>query len=351
MIKPSSPCFVLEKNKLEKNLALFATLKQDNLQWIYTIKCFHEEEGLECIAQSFNGFSIGNLNELSKLPHTDKKHIHSYAPAFYPHEVLSLAKASHTMSFNSLSQWKAYQKISSDHSSLGLRINPKLSLKQPTYCDSSHENSRFGVDYKIFLKQYRQNPKHFKKLEGLHFHVFCHQGFKALKRLLKHLNTHYKNILPSLKWLNLGGGQNFTDSDYDTKGFIKSIQKFQKTYPTLTLYFEPATTVVENTGYLKTTILDIIDNKVILDTSIETHLLDVAISKRKLKVRHTSKSLTMHRYELTGMSCIAGDIIGTYSFHKPLRIGDSIIFENMIGYTLVKQTEFNGIRKAGFLME
>lgn len=341
----------MEKAKLDKNLALFHTLKHKNIKWLYTIKCFHEKESMQEISKSFDGFSIGNLKELSQSQSNTPTHIHSYAPAFYPHEVLLLAKASTTMSFNSLSQWQTYHKEASIHSSLGLRINPKLDIKQPSYCDVSHQNSRFGVDYRTFIKHYEEKPQDFKVLKGLHFHVFCHQGFEAFSKLLTHISTYYQHILPSLKWINFGGGQKFTDPSYEIEAFTKAVKRFSQKHPQLTLYFEPASAVVENTGYFRTTILDIIENKVILNTSIETHLLDVAISKRKLKVRDTSKKITPHSYELTGMSCIAGDIIGTYYFFYPLKIGNTIIFENMIGYTMVKQTKFNGIEKAGFLMK
>ena len=346
-----SPCFIMQSHKLAKNLALFASIKHKNIKWLYTIKCFHEQEALIQIAQTFDGFSIGNLTELSKIPINNVQHIHTYSPAFYPHEVLSLAKASDSISFNSLTQWQSYAKETSAYTSIGLRINPKLKIKQPSYCDSSHENSRFGVDYRKFIKCYEENSQDFNTLDGLHFHVFCHQGLEEFQALLTHIQTHYKNILPKLKWLNLGGGQSFTENHYDIQGFIHAIKTFSHLYPHLTLYFEPASAVVNDTGYFSCTILDIIEDKipkVILDTSIETHLLDVSISKRKLQIiESTKKGL---QYEITGMSCIAGDTFGTYHFPKKLQIGDRLRFSNMIGYTLVKQTEFNGIGKAGFII-
>ncbi|MDQ7085651.1 MAG: hypothetical protein Q9M36_12390 [Sulfurovum sp.] len=331
--------------------------RQHNIVWLYTLKCFHEPQGLALIASVFSGWSVGNVEELSHILALDKTlknaHKHSYAPAFYPHEALPLAKASQTMSFNSLSQWDSYAETLASWTSLGLRINPKLQLKQPSYCDSSHAQSRFGVDTQKFQEAYQQNPTRFKVLQGLHFHAFCHQETPALAQLFAHILLHYTWLLPSLQWLNLGGGQNFTADDYDSIMFHETIEDFEIQYPHITLYFEPASSVVENTGYFRCSILDIIDAdipKVILNTSIETHLLDVAITQRTLEVRGTSSTPTAYTYELTGMSCIAGDSLGVYHFDSPLEQGDTLIFDNMIGYTLVKQTTFNGIQKAPFIL-
>ena len=341
----SSPTFVLERGKLKANLAHFDALaKETGIVWLYTLKAFDALEGLEMIAEHFSGFSIGNHNEYTKVK-TYSKQLHSYAPAFYEEEVEILAKQSNTMSFNSINQWRRYAEQCSHHSSLGLRINPQLRLNQPAYCDSNI--SRFGVPYEDFLEHYPT----FKKLEGLHFHALCHQNLPALEKLLGHIETHYQSILPKLKWLNLGGGQNFTDKAYDTKGFISCIQDFSRRYPHLTLYCEPGSAVVHECGYFECEVMDIIDAKtptVILNTSIETHLLDVAITKQQPKVRGASDKTTPYHYTLTGISCIAGDLIGAYYFEKKLTIGDKIIFEDMLGYTMVKQTSFNGLRGVGF---
>ena len=339
------PTFVLEKEKLKANLAHFEYLaKETGIVWLYTLKAFDTPEGLEMISAYFEGFSVGNTNEYNKIKPYNKT-VHSYAPAFYQEEVKILAKQSKTMSFNSLTQWKKYAKVCGQESSLGLRINPKLSLNQPTYCDTNIP--RLGLLYTLFLEQYRT----LEHLEGLHFHALCHQNISALEKLLNHIETYYQDILPKLKWLNLGGGQNFTYKEYDTKTFIRLIQKFSSKYPHLTLYFEPGSAVIHNCGYFECTVMDIIDAEipiVILNTSIETHLLDVAITKQKLNVKGCSDIKTNHCYLLTGLSCIAGDVIGSYYFDHSLNIGDKIIFEDMLGYTLVKQTSFNGLKEVGF---
>ena len=332
----------MEKRKLDANLDYFKKLSHvTGIVWLYTVKAFHEQEGLAHIANTLDGFSIGNINEFKSIKKKPYTHLHSYAPAYYDDEVETLAQKSTTLSFNSLTQWERHSDKCSQ-TSLGLRINPLLSLHQPQYCDTN--KSRLGVDYRVFLETYHT----LTELEGLHFHALCHQNVSAFVKLIEHIRTHYQDILPKLKWLNLGGGQNFTHEEYNTDAFISAIKSFKADYPHLTLYLEPGSSVVHNTGYFESTVLDIIDNIVILNTSTETHLLDIAITKQSPIVRNTSQIKTPHTYTLTGMSCIAGDEIGTYYFNEALAIGDKVFFENMMGYTLVKQTGFNGIDKARF---
>jgi len=340
----NSPIFVMEKEKLHTNLEYLNRIAQKTgIIWLYTVKAFHEKEGLSCIANILDGFSIGNLNEFETIKKQPYKHLHIYSPAYYAEEVETLSKYCTTLSFNSLTQWERHANKCAK-SSLGLRINPLLSLNQPHYCDTN--KSGLGVNYRVFLEEYHT----LNKLEGLHFHALCHQNVAAFEKLLEHIRTNYHDILPKLKWLNLGGGQNFTHKGYDTDAFIAYIKAFKSDYPHLTIYLEPGSSVVYKTGYFECTILDIIDDIVILDTSIETHLLDIAITNQSPKVRSTSQNKTPHTYTLTGMSCIAGDEIGTYNFNEALAVGNKVIFEDMMGYTLVKQTGFNGIKKAKFIL-
>ena len=351
--KRNSPRFVLEASKLSANLAHFSALAQETgILWLYTLKAFDEAQGVDIIMETFDGYSLGNLTENDKVQGYSRKHQHTYAPAYHPSEVLPLAKQSDTMSFNSLHQWQQYRTMCESQTSLGLRINPHLKLDQPSYCDSNA--GRLGVGYEAFLEALREDASAFESLEGLHFHALCHQDADALTKLLMHIRSHYQEILPRLKWLNLGGGQNFTHEGYDSQAFISEIRDFSQAYPHLTLYLEPGAAVVHETGYFETTILDIIPASppiVIIDSSIETHLLDIAITKEKPVIRGTTTDSSSYAYEITGMSCIAGDVIGRYAFSEELSIGKKIILENMIGYTLVKQTTFNGISKAGFDLE
>lgn len=340
-----SPLFIMEHQKLIDNLTKLAYLQdQTGIKILHTLKSFNQIEGLEVMNKYLSGFSVGNQNELNMLDTLTPKHLHSYSVAFQKEQIEPMAKQSSTLSFNSINQWNSYSSLASKYTSIGLRINPSLNIKQPKYCNPNY-NSRLGIPQEDFLKN------NFQGLEGLHFHVLCNQQIGSLKYLLAHIDRHYSHILPNLKWLNLGGGHQLTDSNYDHTEFIKTVNIFSSKYPNLTIILEPGDSVVKNTGYFSTTIIDIIHNTVILNTSIETHLLDIAITKQKPTIKGTTTKKTDYNYTITGISCIAGDIIGDYYFNKPLQIGDRVIFEDMMGYTMVKQTEFNGIDRGGFLVE
>ena len=251
-----------------------------------------------------------------------------------------------TISLNSLSQWSRFSSLVTQ-ASLGLRVNPKLNLPIPDYCNPNVSYSRLGVDYVEFLEQYKKNPKEFLALEGLHFHALFQSSFQGLWLLLEHIENNYQELLPQLKWLNLGGGHNFTDDSYEVEEFVKRVQAFHSRYEHIELIFEPGESVVSSCGDFVTTVLDIVEvageKMVILDTSTETHLLDVAIVNKRLKVEGTSTEATAYFYTLTGNSCLQGDCIGEYFFLEPLKVGSRVRFKDMIGYTMVKMTEFNGM--------
>jgi carboxynorspermidine decarboxylase len=341
----------MESKKLEENLKILNSIQErTGVKILHTLKSFNKKEGLEIISKHLGGFSIGNPQELKSLDSIDYRYIHSYSPAFKVDELEAIASSSNSMSFNSLAQWERYAYTCSKECSVGLRINPELTLNQPRYCDPNI-SLRLGVTHKEFMKSYTNDQALFKNLEGLHLHALCSQDADGLRYLLSHIKKNYLDILPQLRWINLGGGHKLTHSKYDTGEFIYIIDQFSSLYPNIEIIFEPGDSVVNNTGFFRTTILDIIPAKipiVILDTSIETHLLDIAITKQKPKVQGTSSQQTPYPYLLSGMSCIAGDVMGEYYFDKKLQVNDRIIFENMMSYTIVKQTEFNGIEKASF---
>ena len=342
----SRATFVLESLKLQKNLTFIKSLASSyGVKWLYTLKAFDKVEGLKLISDVFDGFSVGNLYEYQKVKEYSS-HIHTYAPAYELADIQTLAQCSDTMSFNSLSQYHRYANISHLYTSIGLRINPKLKLKQPSYCDNNV--SHLGVDWELFL----QEVDKLSYLEGLHFHAFCSQDIEAFEMLISHIQQHYKLILKKLKWINLGGGLNLTDESFDVKRFEDIVKAFHFKYPNIQIYFEPASSLLKGCGYLECEVVDIIDSSrptAILNTSIEAHMLDVAITKQKPKVKGSiSLQQSTYKYRLAGMSCIAGDIIGDYGFSHPLKIGDRVVFEDMLAYTLVKQTSFNGIKEACF---
>ena len=343
MSKRKTPYFIIDQDRLKKNLERIGKLERDtNVKILHTLKSFNHPKIIPLIASRLSGFSTSSINEVEMAIQAKAKEIHLYAPAFKKEELKDLLPKISTLSLNSLSQWDQFKHL---EGSLGLRINPKLHLPIPSYCNPNLSYSRLGVDPQQFIDRFL-NSDDFKNLKGLHFHALFQSSVEGLSILLDHITDHYREVLPQLRWINLGGGHNFTDREYDTRRFVELVQNFRQHYPDIQLYFEPGESVVKNTGEFVTTVVDIVDNIVILDTSIETHLLDVAIVNRRLKVRGTQSNSTHYYYELAGNSCLQGDIIGEYFFRDPLSIGDKIIFEDMIGYSMVKMTEFNGMPKA-----
>ena len=343
----------MHHKKLEKNLLKLQEIEtQSGVKILHTLKSFNESSVLPFIGQKLSGMSIGSQKELLMAKEANAKHLHLYAPAYKKDLLEEVADDISTLSFNSLSQWKTFYTLETT-ASLGLRINPKLNLPIPDYCNPNVSYSRLGVDGLEFVDYFEKNTLEFDKLEGLHFHALFQSSEQGVMILLDYILAHYKNILPQLKWLNLGGGHRFTDERYDVNTFVKYIKDFQKLYPHIQLYCEPGESVIYACGEFITTVLDIVSiwgvNVVILDTSIETHLLDVAIVNQRLKVIGTQAESTPYFYELSGNSCLQGDLIGEYFFQHELNIGDQVVFENMMGYSMVKMTEFNGMQKAEFL--
>jgi len=344
----------MEKEKLKRNLERLTLLeKKAKVKIFHTLKSFNERSVIPFIAEKLSGMSVSSSKEISMAKEAEAKALHLYAPAFKKGELLSLLDEVNSISFNSLSQWRAFHNMNAK-ASMGLRINPKLHLPIPDYCNPNLSYSRLGVDALEFLECYKKDTSSFKNLEGLHFHALFQSSVEGLRVLLEHILQHYPVILPQLKWINFGGGHNFTDEAYDVESFVTLMNLFHKNYPDITLYFEPGESVTKGCGNFMTTVLDIVrvegQNIVILDTSIETHLLDVAIVNQRLKVQGTQAFSTPYFYVLAGNSCLQGDMIGEYFFQKELHIGDEVVFEDMMGYSMVKMTEFNGMQRAEFVL-
>ena len=334
-----TPYFQIDIDKLDRSLSKISNIERlSGVKILHTLKGFNHNKITPIIASKLSGFSISSTIELEMAKKAKGRDIHLYTPAYKKEDLEKLSSEVSTISFNSLTQW---QRFKNTKASLGLRVNPKLHLPIPSYCNPNLPYSRLGVDYIEFIEAF--NPNEFQELEGLHFHSLFRSNEEGVSILLDHIQENYQNILPQLKWINMGGGHNFTDREYNVDRFLSLIKKFSEKYPYIQLYFEPSESVVKDTGEFVTTVLDIVDNIVILDTSIETHLLDVAIVNQRLKVRGTQSNSTPYYYELTGNSCLQGDVIGEYFFEEELQIGDEVIFEDMMAYTMVKMTQFNGM--------
>lgn len=337
-----SPSFVCEEVKLEKNLQLIdAIQKKANITILLALKGFAMYSTFDICKKYLKGCSASGLNEALLANEKFGGEIHTYSPAFKPNEFEEISHISNYIVFNSFNQLNLYKDKIKPHNSIGIRINPECSTMNVDLYNPCGTNSRLGIIKSEFIDELPNI------IDGFHFHALCEQNVDALQLVLDKFERNFNQYFKDLKWINFGGGHHITRKDYDVKGLISLLQKFKKRYPHLKIYLEPSEAIGWQTGYLEATILDIVTNGMkiaILDTSAECHMPDTLSMPYRPDIRDADipykKEFT---YKLSGNTCLAGDIIGDYSFDKELKIGDKIILEDMIHYTMVKTTTFNGV--------
>jgi len=266
-----------------------------------------------------------------------------YAPAYKDHEFSQIMQLADHISFNSVDQWQRFQaqvQVSTRHLRCALRINPEVNEVKTALYNPCAAGSRLGV-----LAQ--DMPKQLTGIEGLHVHALCGSDSQALARVLCAIEDKFGCYLKQIKWLNLGGGHHITRDDYDVPHLIQLLRNFSQRHQ-LQLYLEPGEAVGWQTGYLQATVLDIVQNQLpiaILDASATAHMPDCLEMPYRPDVRHAQQAFVLpHTYRLGGLSCLAGDVMGDYSFAESLSIGQHIIFEDMMHYTFVKNNTFNGLQ-------
>ena len=337
-----TPIFICEMQKLEENLKLLAEIQsQSGVKILLALKGFSLHVSFPLIAKYLYGASASSLNEARLAKEKFSKEVHTYSPAYREDEIDEVAEISDTFIFNSLSQYKRFYSQVKEKTSCGLRINLEIPFDIPEHCNANRKQSRLGVLADIITELPAD-------IEGFHIHALCSQKSDAFEMLLEELEKQFSKELKQLKWVNFGGGHALTCKDYDREHLIQLLQDFQKRYPHLNLYMEPSEAIVHDSGVLVTSVLDIVHNEIdiaILDISAEVHMTDVMLTKNPPQVRNSSQNGKYH-YQLAGCSCAAGDIFGEYSFENALHVGDTIIFENQMAYSMVKNTSFNGINPA-----
>ncbi|MEA2051058.1 MAG: carboxynorspermidine decarboxylase [Campylobacterota bacterium] len=342
-----SPCFVCEEKLLEKNLKLLKKVQDEaDINILLALKGFAMYSTFDLCKKYLKGCCASGLNEAILAYEEFGGEVHTYSPAFKADEFEQITQISNHIVFNSFTQLNNYQDKIKTHNSLGLRINPEYSSVEVDLYNPCGVYSRLGITKKEFLKN--KSDKLLKKVDGLHFHALCEQNVDALQGALENFEKNFSQYFDTLKWVNFGGGHHITRDDYDVDGLIKLLKEFKNRYPHLKVYLEPGEAVAWQTGYLEATVLDIVHNDIdiaILDTSAECHMPDTLAMPYKADIKDASSnpSEKEYRYRLAGNTCLAGDIIGDYSFDKQLKMGDKIILEDMIHYTMVKTTTFNGI--------
>lgn len=339
-----TPVYICEEELLEENLKrLLHVKKQSGARILLALKGFALQDSFYLVREYLDGCTASGLHEAKLSNELFCKETHTYSPAFKGEDVDEILDISNHVVFNSFSQLKKFKnKALKKGVSCGLRVNPEVSSSPVDMYDPSGKFSRLGITRENFKED------EIEGVEGLHFHALCEQNVDALEKVLKGFEKNFAKFIPKMKWINFGGGHHITREDYDIERLIYVIKDFKKRYNNIEVYLEPGEAVGWQSGVLVATVLDIVDNGMqiaILDTSAEAHMPDTILMPYRANVREAGKpNEKRYTYKLAGNTCLAGDVMGDYSFDKPLYIGQKIIFEDMIHYTIVKNTTFNGIK-------
>lgn len=341
-----SPCFVLEESCLKHNLKLFEEVQQAApVQVLLALKGFSLFHSFPWLRQTLKGASASSLWEAQLASEEFGGALHVYSPAYREAEIPAIiAQASH-LTFNSMSQWERFLPIveqSASRPSLGLRINPQYSPVKTLLYNPCQPGTRFG----ILPEQLGDRLP--RGIEGFLCHNLCESDSYALEKTLACIENHFGHLLPQIQWLNLGGGHLITREDYDVTHLVRVLNTFHDRYPHLKLFFELGSAIAWKTGFLLSTVQDIIHTSdltnVILDVSFTAHMPDCLEMPYKPTIRGAHEPQLQDRvYRMGGSSCLSGDYMGDYAFDQPLAVGDRLIFEDMMHYTMVKTTMFNGV--------
>lgn len=338
-----SPSFVCEQDLLENNLKLLKRIQDEaDVNILLALKGFALYSTFDLCKKYLKGCCASGLHEAMLAKEKFGGEVHTYSPAFKNEEIEEIIELSNHLVFNSFNQLNQFKSKAIEKTSIGLRINPEYSSVEVDLYNPCAINSRLGITKENF------EDDNLEGIEGLHFHALCEQNVDALEGALAAFEKNFSQYFSQLKWVNFGGGHHITRSDYDVEGLIEILKNFKKRYPHLKIYLEPGEAIGWQTGYLVATVLDVLKNGMnlaILDTSAESHMPDTLAMPYRAEIRNAGNANEKKfTYRLGGNTCLAGDIIGDYSFDKPLKVGDKIILEDMIHYTMVKTTTFNGIK-------
>ena len=347
-----SPCWLLEEKKLIENLETIAYVKaQSGAKVLLALKGYALWKSFDTLRPYLDGCCASGLYEAKLAAEAFGKEVHTYSPAYKAEEIETIAGISHHMVFNTPSQFHRFAKKAKEinsNLSLGLRVNPEYSASPKEIYNPCGLYSRLGTTLKNF------DETLLPRLDGLHFHALCEQDSTALEAVLENFEEKFGRYLSQMKWVNFGGGHHITKKGYDLDKLITLIKTFKTKY-NVEVYLEPGEAIGWETGVLVATVLDIVHNGIdiaILDTSAEAHMPDTIIMPYRAEVRGASKAGEKpYTYRLGGNTCLAGDIMGDYSFDAPLQIGDKIVFEDQMHYTMVKATTFNGIELPDIAVE
>lgn len=340
-----SPCFVLDENRFRKNLVLIRHVSdKSGAEIILAFKGFAMWGVFPILKEYISGAAASSVNEARLCFEEIGSPAHTYSPVFKEDEFPSIIQYSSHITFNSISQFKHFSEIisaSSQKISAGLRINPECSEISHNIYNPCSPGSRLGI-----IEDELKNGLP-AGVEGLHFHVLFESDSYALEKILKVIERKFGHLFRSIKWINMGGGHLITKKGYDTEHLIRILKKFREEH-NIHVILEPGSAFAWETGELVATVEDVVENKgirtAILDVSFTAHMPDCLEMPYKPVILGASEPAGNKKiYRMGGNSCLSGDFIGDWAFEKDIKRGDRIVFWDMIHYTMVKTTTFNGV--------
>lgn len=351
----STPRYIINIAALRKNLEILAEVKQRaDCKIVLALKGYALWKSFPLIAEYLDGCCASGLWE-ARLSHEEfGKHTLNYSPAYKQAEIKELLEISSHLDFNSASQWDQFREMATSHPRFlsgdlkcGIRINPEHSTGSTPIYDPCASGSRLGATADSL------EGVDLTGISGIHFHTLCEQNSDDLETTLAAIDYKFGDLLrrSEIKWLNMGGGHWITKPDYDRDRLVRLIQQTRERYELDEIWLEPGEAIAIHTGVLEASVVDIVENAghkvAILDVSTTCHMPDVLEMPYRPDVFSPDGSIATetgkHLYRLAGPSCLAGDVVGDYAFSKALTVGDTITFDDMAHYTMVKTTTFNGV--------
>lgn len=340
-----TPAYVIDLGRLRANVQRMAYVqKQTGCKILLALKGYAAFSTFEWIRDAVAGAASSSVSEARLAREYVNKEVHAYAPAYSPDDITELLTLADHIVFNSVSQLERYWSIVKQAPrplEVGLRINPEHRETEVALYDPCAPRSRLGVPRR------GMNGPLIQQLDGIHFHNLCEKNSDALERTLASVEHNFGEFIERAKWVNFGGGHLITRVDYDVERLIRVVSQFQNRWQKQ-VYLEPGEAFGINTGWLVSSVLDVVDYGgpiAILDTSATAHMPDVLEMPYRPGINGASDpGVNPYDVRLGGLTCLAGDVIGDYSFKSPLQVGDPVVFEDMAHYTMVKTTTFNGVR-------
>lgn len=341
-------CYVVDEVAVRQNLDILQRVQNESgAKVLAALKAFSMWSLGPLTMRYLSGTCSSGLHEASLANEFYGGENHVFSAAYGENDLRQILNVADTLVFNSFGQWERFKALAESarqkrpQLSFGLRINPEHSEGAVPIYDPCAPGSRLGIPRSQF------EGRDLSGISGLHFHTLCEQGLPPLQRTLAAVEEKFGEYLPQLEWVNFGGGHHITRPDYQVEALIQTIKDFSQRYA-VQVYLEPGEAIAIGTGVLIAEVLDLTWNQMdqaILNTSATCHMPDTLEMPYRADIMGGGEAGQLaHTYRLGGMTCLAGDVIGDYSFDRPLEIGDQLVFEDMAHYTMVKTTTFNGTK-------